>query len=104
VRQDAAFRNWITRDGTAGPTGEGGFRAAPSRYHLYVSLACPWASRAIIFRKLKQVEHFISMSLVDPYMGDQGWAFAAPDGSLRPGSTPDHLFGARYLHEIRASE
>jgi glutathionyl-hydroquinone reductase len=86
---------WVHR-----ATGAGGFRAEPDRYHLYVSLACPWASRAVIFRKLKRLEHVISMSIVEPFMGNQGWAFAAPDGSISPGSTPDHLFGARYLHEI----
>jgi glutathionyl-hydroquinone reductase len=100
VRQDAAFRNWITRDGSAGPSGEGGLRAEPGRYHLYVALACPWAHRTMIFRKLKRLEQVVSVSIVDPFMGEQGWAFAAPDGSLTRGSTRDHLFGERYLHEI----
>jgi len=100
VRGEAAFRNWVTVDGSAGPSGEGGFRAEPGRYHLYVSLACPWAHRTIIFRKLKGLETIISLSVVDPFMGEKGWAFAAPDGSLTPGSTRDDLFAARYLYEI----
>jgi glutathionyl-hydroquinone reductase len=100
VRNEAAFRNWVTADGSAGVSGEGGFRAEPGRYHLYVSLACPWAHRTIIFRKLKGLESIISLSVVDPFMGEKGWAFAAPDGSLTPGSTRDDLFDARYLYEI----
>ena len=100
VRSDAVFRNWVTPDGSPGPSGEGGFRAEPGRYHLYVSLACPWAHRTLIFRKLKRLESTISVSIVDPFMGENGWAFAAPDGSLSPGSTRDDLFGARYLYEI----
>jgi glutathionyl-hydroquinone reductase len=100
VRPDAPLRNWITRDGSTGPSGEGGFRAEPGRYHLYVSLACPWACRTLIFRKLKRLERLISLSIVDPFMGEHGWAFTAPDGSLTRGSTRDALFGARYLHEI----
>ena len=100
VRQQAGFRNWVTRDGAPGPSGEGGFRAEPGRYHLYVSLACPWAHRTLIFRKLKRLEPIVSVSVVDPYMGENGWAFSAPNGSLTAGSTRDDLFGARYLHEI----
>jgi putative glutathione S-transferase len=100
VRDAAAFRNWVTVDGSPGPTGTGGFKAAPQRYHLYVSLACPWAHRTLIFRKLKKLEQAISVSVVDPFMGENGWAFSAPDGSLTPGSTPDSVNGARYLHEI----
>ncbi len=100
VRDAAAFRNWVTPDGSAGPTGTGGFKAVPQRYHLYVSLACPWAHRTLIFRKLKQLEQVISVSVVDPFMGEHGWAFTAPDGSITPGSTPDNVNGARYLHEI----
>jgi putative glutathione S-transferase len=98
VRADAVFRNWVTPDGAVGPSGEGGFRAEPGRYHIYVSLACPWAHRTLIFRKLKRLESIISVSVVDPFMGENGWAFAAPDGSLSPGSTRDELFGARHLH------
>jgi len=100
VRRETTFRNWVTRDGSPGPSGKGGFRAESGRYHLYVSLACPWAHRTLIFRALKQLENAISVSIVDPFMGDNGWAFAASDGSLTAGSTPDHLFGTRYLSEI----
>jgi len=100
VRGESVFRNWVTPDGSPGPSGEGGFRAEPGRYHLYVSLACPWAHRTLIFRKLKRLESIISVSIVDPFMGEDGWAFAAPDGSLSPGSTRDDLFGSRYLYEI----
>ena len=69
VRGDAAFRNWVTPTGDPGPTGSGGFKAEPGRYHLYVSLACPWAHRTLIFRKLKRLEQVISTSVVDPMMG-----------------------------------
>lgn len=100
VRDASAFRNWVTPDGSPGPTGIGGFKAEPHRYHLYVSLACPWAHRTLIFRKLKRLEPVISVSVVDPFMGEHGWSFSAPDGSLTPGSTPDGLYGVRYLHEI----
>ncbi|HVN91072.1 MAG TPA: glutathione S-transferase family protein [Candidatus Binataceae bacterium] len=100
VRRDTTFRDWVTRDGSPGPSGKGGFRAESGRYHLYVSLACPWAHRTLIFRRLKQLENTISISIVDPFMGDNGWAFTAPDGSLWAGSTPDHLFGKQYLSEI----
>lgn len=100
VRQDAGFRNWITRDGAAGPSGGGGFRAEPGRYHLYVALACPWAHRTLIFRKLKKLDGIISLSVVDPSMAAHGWSFTDPSGALTPGSTPDHLFQSRHLYEI----
>src|SRR5262249_9608059 len=67
-REAPSFHNWITPDGTAGPTGEGGFKAEAGRYHLYVSLACPWAHRTLIFRKLKKLENLISVSIVSPIM------------------------------------
>lgn len=95
VRKESQFRNWITADGSAGPTGKGGFRAEPGRYHLYVSYACPWAHRTLIFRALKKLEDVISVSVVDHYMGAEGWTFNAIDGA-----TPDHLFGAKRLYEI----
>jgi glutathionyl-hydroquinone reductase len=95
VREQSRFRNWITPDGAAGPTGEGGFEAEAGRYHLYVSYACPWASRALIFRALKRLEDVISVSVVDPHMGDEGWVF----GDF-PGATPDHLFGKTRLYEV----
>ena len=72
VREDALFRNWITADGQAGPDGRGGFAAQPGRYHLYVSLACPWAHRTLILRKLKGLEALIGVSVVHPHMLDQG--------------------------------
>ncbi len=100
VRRETTFRNWVTCDGSPGPSGKGGFRAESGRYHLYVSLACPWAHRTLIFRRLKGLESAITLSTVDPFMGDNGWAFAAPDGSVTAGSTPDHLFGSHYLSEI----
>jgi putative glutathione S-transferase len=100
VRQQTVFRNWVTADGRPGPSGDRGFKAAAGRYHLYVSLACPWAHRTLVVRKLKKLGDAISVSVVDPFMGDDGWAFNAPDGSLTPGATRDHVNGARYLHEI----
>ena len=78
-RSQSQFRNWITRDGAAGPTGDAGFAAEAGRYHLYVSLACPWAHRAIIVRGLLGLESTISMSVVDPIRDERGWAFR--DGS-----------------------
>jgi glutathionyl-hydroquinone reductase len=95
VRKASRFRNWVTADGAPGPTGERGFPAEPGRYHLYVSWACPWAHRTLIFRRLKGLEDLISVSVVNPYMHEPGWTFEP-----HPGSTPDHVNGARYLHEI----
>jgi putative glutathione S-transferase len=100
VRPQTVFRNWVTADGRPGPSGGGGFKAERGRYHLYVSLACPWAHRTLIVRRLKKLDDAITVSVVDPFMGDVGWAFSAPDGSLTPGATRDDLSGARYLHEI----
>lgn len=94
-RQDSAFRHWVTADGSPGPSGEGGFAAEPGRYLLYVSLACPWAHRALIFRALKGLEKMIDVSVVHWLMLDQGWTFA--DG---PGVVPDPIGGARHLHEV----
>ena len=74
-RSTAAFRNWITADGSAGPTGTDGFEAASGRYHLYVSHACPWAHRALVFRALKGLEDHISVSVVHPDMLSDGWTF-----------------------------
>lgn len=95
-RQASQFRNWITADGQPGPTGEGGFRAESGRYHLYVSYACPWAHRTLIFRALKNLNEHIDVSIVHPLMLDKGWTLA----NDYPGSTGDPLFGKEYLHEI----
>lgn len=95
MRQTSSFRNWITPDGSAGPTGESGFAAEADRYHLYVALICPWASRTLIGRKLKKLAHVISVSVVEPALGDQGWRFGD-----YPGSDRDTLNGATYLHEL----
>ncbi len=89
------FRNWITADGSAGPSGAAGFKAQAGRYHLYVSLACPWAHRTLIFRKLKGLESMISVSVVNPLMGEQGWTFA--EG---PGVVADPLLQAKYMHQL----
>jgi len=89
------FRNWVTPDGSPGPTGEGGFAAARGRYHLYVALACPWAHRTIIFRKLKGLENVISMSTVSPDMLQDGWTFNKDEGS-----TGDDVNGKSKLSEI----
>lgn len=95
VRQTSSFRNWITPDGSAGPTGEGGFKAEVGRYHLYVALICPWASRTLIGRKLKGLEDVISVSVVEPELSDQGWRFGDTGGAYL-----DTLNGATFLHEI----
>ena len=94
-RQESRFRNYVTADGSAGPTGEAGFKAEAGRYHLYVSLACPWAHRTLIFRKLKKLEDLISVSIVDPYMLENGWEFRD-----RNGGTKDDLFGSAYLWQV----
>lgn len=94
-RQDSAFRNWITDDGRPGPTGESGFVAEAGRYHLYASLACPWAHRALIMRKLKGLEEIVSVSTVNSYMGSEGWTF-----EKGPQGTSDTVNGAACLHEI----
>ena len=96
VRSTAKYRNWITADGSAGPTGRGGFRAEPGRYHLYVSLACPWAHRTLIFRKLKGLEDLITVSVVHPDMLEDGWTFA----SDYPGATGDTLYGLPFARDI----
>src|ERR1044071_8464122 len=75
VRPSTKFRNWVTPDGSPGPSGEGGFAAEPDRYHLYVSLACPWAHRTVIFRTLKQLENVVGMSCVSYGDMSEGWSF-----------------------------
>ncbi len=95
-RMDAGFRNWVTADGSAGPSGTGGFKAEADRYHLYVSLACPWAHRTLIFRELKQLQDYISVSIVDAKMPDEtGWTFNGDSGH-----TPDPVNGADFMWQV----
>jgi len=95
-RSAAGFRNWITADGSAGPSGTGGFAAESGRYHLYVSYACPWAHRTLIFRSLKGLEPHIGVSVVHPDMLADGWTFATD----YPGTTGDSLFALPFLRDI----
>jgi glutathionyl-hydroquinone reductase len=95
VRPPTTYRNFVTVDGSPGPTGEGGFAAEAGRYHLYVSLACPWAHRTLIFRKLKHLENVISVSVVEPLLGKMGWEFGTG-----PGATLDTVNGKPLLSEI----
>lgn len=94
-RGESAFRNWVTPTGRPGPTGHDGFGASAGRYHLYVSLACPWAHRTLIMRALKGLEQMVSVSVTHWLMGEQGWTFAAGEGVV-----PDPLFNSRFLHEL----
>ncbi len=96
VRTEAKYRNWITADGSPGPTGDGGFKAEAGRYHLYVSYACPWAHRTLIFRALKGLEDLIDISVVHPDMLADGWTFETDF----PGATGDTLFGFQFLREV----
>jgi putative glutathione S-transferase len=96
-RGETAFRNWITPDGRPGPTGQDGFRAVAGRYHLYVSLACPWAHRTLIMRALKGLQTIIPVSITHWLMADHGWTFATGEGVI-----PDPLYNSRYLHELYA--
>ncbi len=93
-RMESTFRNWVTVDGSAGLDGVAGFTAEADRYHLYVSSACPWAHRTMIFRKLKKLENIIGLSIVEADMLDQGWTFSAT------GDYVDHLHGYQFMHEI----
>ena len=95
IRGDTQFRNWITPDGAAGPSGSGGFKAEANRYHLYVSLACPWASRTLILRALKGLETMIGLSVTHWLMGENGWTFAPGEGVI-----PDTVNGVEFLHEL----
>lgn len=95
IRPTTQFRNWVTADGSPGPSGRGGFKAEPGRYHLYVSLACPWAHRTVIFRKLKALDSVISLSVVSPDMLKDGWTFNTDEGS-----TGDGVNGKNKLSEI----
>jgi putative glutathione S-transferase len=95
VRQTSSFRSWITPDGSAGPTGDAGFKAEPGRYRLYVAFICPWASRTLMARKLKGLDQMIAVTVVNPTLTDQGWAFGG-----YPGADDDPLFGSAYMHEL----
>lgn len=95
-RSTSKFRNWITADGSAGPSGEGGFKAESGRYHLYVSYACPWAHRALVFRAIKGLTDHIGISVVHPHMLSEGWTFETD----RDGATGDTLYGLPYLRDI----
>jgi glutathionyl-hydroquinone reductase len=96
IRPATQFRNFVTADGNPGPSGSGGFLAERGRYHLYVSLACPWAHRTLIFRKLKKLDDVISVSITEPLYGKTGWEF----GTTMPGATPDSVNGKATLAEI----
>ena len=96
-RAASAFRNWITPDGRPGPTGQDGFRAMAGRYHLYVSLACPWAHRTLIMRALKGLQDIIGVSVTHWLMAEHGWTFATGDGVV-----PDPLYNSRYVYELYA--
>lgn len=99
-RKDSQFRSWITADGSAGISGEAGFKAESERYHLYVSLACPWAHRTIIFRKLKKLKELITVSVVHPDMMDKGWSFQHDESSqTKYGTTGDTLYHGALLRE-----
>lgn len=95
IRQTSSFRNWITPDGAPGPTGSGGFKAETGRYHLYVAYICPWASRTLMVRELKELQEAIDVTVVNPRLTDQGWRFGG-----YPGADQDRLNGARYMHEL----
>lgn len=95
IREESQFRNWITPDGSAGPSGEAGFKAEAGRYHLYISNACPWANRTMIMRKLKGLEEMISVSVVHPLMAENGWTFE-PEKDV----VADPVIVANYLYEL----
>ena len=95
IRAAAQFRNWITADGSAGPSGKAGFKAEAGRYHLYVSYACPWANRTLILRKIKGQEKMISLSVVHWHMAENGWTFEPAADVIA-----DPIINAQYLREI----
>ncbi|MFT4705756.1 MAG: putative glutathione S-transferase [Bradymonadia bacterium] len=94
-RANASFRSWVTADGSAGPSGDAGFTATAGRYHLYVSLACPWAHRTLVFRALKGLDEMISVSVVHHYMGSEGWTFEPGDGVVA-----DAVNDATRMHQV----
>lgn len=95
IRSASQFRNWVTKDGSAGPSGRPGFKAEAGRYHLYVSYACPWANRTLIFRKLKGLEDMISISVVHWHMGELGWTFDEGEGVIT-----DPINNAKHLKDV----
>jgi len=95
IRPTSTIRNWVTPDGRPGPTGRGGFAAEAGRYHLYVALICPWACRTLMARSLLGLQESISVSVVNPALTDQGWAFGGFQGA-----TADHLFASHHLHQV----
>ncbi|WP_299569498.1 glutathione S-transferase family protein [uncultured Shewanella sp.] len=103
-REEAQLRNWITQDGTAGPNGASGFKAESARYHLYVSLACPWAHRTLIFRQLKQLTNHIDITVVEPHMLTNGWEFKGPNQSQTAhsiaGAQKEPLFNKDFMYQI----
>ncbi len=94
-RMASTFRHWVTADGSAGPTGDAGFKAEAGRYHLYISHACPWAHRTVIFRKLKKLEQIIGLSVVAPDMLEQGWTFDSNNPAFI-----DQLYGHDYVYQL----
>ncbi|TRX54570.1 glutathione S-transferase family protein [Thalassomonas sp. M1454] len=104
-RKESQFRNWITPDGSAGISGRGGFEAEAGRYHLYVSLACPWAHRTLVFRQLKGLEDLITVSVVHPDMHENGWSFNHDENSAKLyGTTGDDLYGDKFIAEKYLSQ
>jgi len=95
IRSQSQFRNWVTADGSAGPSGAAGFKAEAGRYHLHISLACPWASRTLIFRSLKGLEGMVGLSVTHWLMAEHGWTFAPGEGVV-----PDTVNNAEYLHQL----
>lgn len=95
VRPESVFRNWVTSDGSRGPTGVDGFKAEEGRYHLYVAHNCPWAHRTVLFRLLKNLQSIVSISIASSSRKDQGWTYAVEEGCI-----PDTVNGAKYLHEV----
>lgn len=95
VRESAGFRNWVTADGAAGPSGEGGFKAEPGRYHIYIAWACPWCHRVVLYWSLFGLQNVITLSVVDPLMLEHGWTFGRSGENKR-----DPLYGHDFVHQL----